>query len=231
MKESKSIFDILDEWKDIREQLEESEGELTPELEEALAINRNDIHDKVESIFYVIDKYKSEEAFIKGQEDRLAAKKKVYVNIQNRLKNLVDIAVANYGEENIKSKAKGWKSRFIETPTVKATAISYPVLDQETFSLISDPITQLPSEYVKHKIVSSEVTVEQKDKLTELARQVGIQIQFSVDINVSLIKEDLMSGVVIPIKDPNILDLPKEAITEEIIGELKLSPNFKVKFS
>ena len=101
---AKSIFDIDRELLYIFEELEENGGELTPEIEERLKLNEEEITSKVKNYVEYINKLKADKAAIKAEKDRLAALDKSKDNTIKSLTNLVLYAINNFGKEDKKGK-------------------------------------------------------------------------------------------------------------------------------
>lgn len=100
----KSIFDIDRELLDIFEELEENGGELTPEIEEKLKLNEEEITSKVKNYVEYINKLKADKVAIKAEKDRLAALDKSKDNTIKSLTNLVLYAINTFGKEDKKGK-------------------------------------------------------------------------------------------------------------------------------
>ena len=100
----KSIFDIDRELLDIFEELEENGGELTPEIEEKLKLNEEEVNSKVKNYVEYINKLKADKAAIKAEKDRLAALDKSKDNTIKSLTNLVLYAINTFGKEDKKGK-------------------------------------------------------------------------------------------------------------------------------
>lgn len=100
----KSIFDIDRELLDIFEELEENGGELTPEIEERLKLNEEEVTSKVKNYVEYINKLKADKAAIKAEKDRLAALDKSKDNTIKSLTNLVLYAINTFGKEDKKGK-------------------------------------------------------------------------------------------------------------------------------
>lgn len=81
-----SIFSISAEQLRINEMLEESGGELTPEIEEALLINEGNFLVKAEGYIETIAKYKAMGEACAERIKQLQAYKKTCENIEKRLK-------------------------------------------------------------------------------------------------------------------------------------------------
>lgn len=93
---SKSIFIIGEEYARIEALLYESGGEITDELELALAINHNDLERKGEGYVSLIRKNEADIDIIDSEIKRLTALKKVRVNLIDRLKERVRLAMETY---------------------------------------------------------------------------------------------------------------------------------------
>ena len=101
---SKSIFEIDKELYSLYDEIEEAGGEITPEIEEKLELNGQEMTNKVRSITNFINKLKADLLAIKSETDRLAKLKKSKENTITGLTNLVLFAIKNYGTEDKKGK-------------------------------------------------------------------------------------------------------------------------------
>jgi hypothetical protein len=70
---SKSIFHISQEYAHLEILLLESGGDLSPEIEQALAINREEFEHKATAYHHIILKAEAEELIIDGEIKRLQA--------------------------------------------------------------------------------------------------------------------------------------------------------------
>lgn len=100
----KSIFDIDKELYALYNEIEEAGGEITPEIEEKLELNGQEMTNKVKSITNYINKLKADLLAIKSETDRLAKLKKSKENTITGLTKLVLFAIKNYGTEDKKGK-------------------------------------------------------------------------------------------------------------------------------
>ena len=100
----KSIFDIDKELYALYDEIEESGGEITPEMEEKLEINGQEMTNKVKNITNFINNLNADILAIKSETDRLAKLKKSKENTITGLTNLVLFAINNYGTEDKKGK-------------------------------------------------------------------------------------------------------------------------------
>ena len=100
----KSIFEIDKELYALYDEIEEAGGEITPEIEEKLELNGQEMTNKVKSITNYINKLKADILAIKSETDRLAKLKKSKENIIAGLTKLVLFAINKYGKEDKKGK-------------------------------------------------------------------------------------------------------------------------------
>lgn len=85
----KTLYEINEEYIKLLAQVEENEGELTPELEQALTINEEDHAAKLEAYGKIISNYKSEAEACKQEADRLKAKADRAIKAAERLKDTI----------------------------------------------------------------------------------------------------------------------------------------------
>lgn len=85
----KSIYNIQFDYLRLMEEIEANEGELTPETEAQLTINRDELEEKVVSYGYVIKQFDFEIEQIKAEMERLskisAAKEKIQLGLKVRI--------------------------------------------------------------------------------------------------------------------------------------------------
>jgi hypothetical protein len=104
---NKSLYHISTEAMDIVSALEETEGELNPNIESALRINQNELQEKAINYAYAIKTVSNDVDAISEEIKRLQALKKAKENVVQRLKDTVVNAMQIYGIEKV------------ETPTLK----------------------------------------------------------------------------------------------------------------
>ena len=93
-----SIYNIQQELFDIFEQIEENDGELTPELEEKLRISQDEFKDKINSYTCVIRQLENDLNAIKDEKARLDAIKKSKEKTIDRLKQIMIEAIQMFGD-------------------------------------------------------------------------------------------------------------------------------------
>ena len=92
-----SIYNIQQELLDIFNQIEENEGEITPELEEKLKISQDEFKDKINSYTCVIRQLENDLNAIKEEKARLDAIKKSKEKTIERLKKVMIEAIQLFG--------------------------------------------------------------------------------------------------------------------------------------
>lgn len=88
-----SIFEITGEYLELLDKLEESGGELTPELEEMLEINDEEFEDKINSYGVVIRKLRADIEVAKAEISRINDIKKSKEGAIKRMIDVVDGAM------------------------------------------------------------------------------------------------------------------------------------------
>jgi predicted DNA-binding protein YlxM (UPF0122 family) len=102
-----NIYDITIDRRLIEEALEFLDGEITDEIAEALAINQDNLEDKIQGYIHVISDYEMKLEYIKKEMDRLKKLKDTSENRLERLKNYLLYAVQQFGTvTNPSSEAK-----------------------------------------------------------------------------------------------------------------------------
>lgn len=93
-----NIFQIEQELKELFDTLEENGGELTPELEEALAISQTDFVNKIKSYSNVIKQLDADLSAIKDEKDRLKALEDSKKRVKERLSTIMCSAISMFGD-------------------------------------------------------------------------------------------------------------------------------------
>ena len=128
-----TLYGITAELNAILTQLEELGGEITPELEQALAINEENFAAKSEDYGHAILNLKGMAAAAKAEKERLAALQKFYENTCNRLDNALKTAMVATGHDKV------------ETPTMRLSL-------RHTTATEVDDLDQVPQEYKTTKV-------------------------------------------------------------------------------
>ena len=129
----KSLYNIETEYLEIANQLED--GEVTPELETALAINEAELQGKAVAYAYVIKESDDTVAAIDAEVKRLQGIKKTEQNKSKRLKGAIHVAMDLYGIQEIKTETL--KLNFRRSEGVICTV-------EETVALAAEFVTVVP---------------------------------------------------------------------------------------
>ena len=92
-----SLYNIEQDLLDIFNQIEELEGELTPELDDQLRLTQEEYKEKLEKYAHVVRQYEADIKVIKEEVERLNKRKKTFENRIERLKKVMLEAVVNFG--------------------------------------------------------------------------------------------------------------------------------------
>ena len=128
-----TLYGITAELNGILAQLEELGGEITPEIEQALAINEEQFMAKAEDYGHAILNLKGMAAAAKAEKERLAGLQKFYENTQKRLTDALSSAMQVFGHDKV------------ENATMRLS------LRHSTATEVDD-LDQLPAEYKTTKV-------------------------------------------------------------------------------
>ena len=125
----KTLYEITESALVIYENLEENGGELTPEIEEALAINEGEIQSKGIAYIEIIGQTESYVSRVDEEIKRLQSIKKRNVKLTDRLKESLLIAQETFGDIEIGlTTITTRKSESIEVEDVNALPKEFKVV-------------------------------------------------------------------------------------------------------
>lgn len=108
-----SIYNIQNELQELFNIIEESGGEITEEQIALLDIKQEELNVKLDNYVKAIKSWESDAKACKEEESRIAAVRKKYENRVKRLKDVMLIAVKQFGEEGKTG------NKFKELPTIR----------------------------------------------------------------------------------------------------------------
>lgn len=94
---TKPVFTIIEEYDTLINEIEELGGEITPEIAEKLAINKQELATKIKAYYFIIKTKEAEINLAKEEQERLSEVRKTKENVIKRLKKTVDLAVEVFG--------------------------------------------------------------------------------------------------------------------------------------
>jgi hypothetical protein len=151
---NKSLFNISKEAIELASLLEE--GEYTPEIEQALAINQNELQEKAINYGYVVKSLESDVSAIDEEIKRLRSLKEAKTNAIDRMKSSVLNAMQIYGLKKI------------ESPTLNVSI-------RESESVEVHSLEQLPDTFKTTKVTVSADKVSIKKAIKD-----GVNIEGAV---------------------------------------------------
>ena len=128
-----TLYGITNEMQQLLRLIEENEGEMTPEIENALAISEDNFAAKSEDYGHAILNLKAMAAAAKAEKERLATLQRFYENTYNRLDTALKAAMVATGHDKV------------ETPTMRLS------LRHSTATEVDD-LDQVPAEYKTTKV-------------------------------------------------------------------------------
>ena len=158
-----TLYDIKKEYLELINQVEELEGEITPEIEEKLIINQNELQNKAIAYHSVILAKDAFNMQIDNEIKRLQALKKRNNTLIDNLKNRLVGAIQTFGEFTIGTNTFGLrKSERVEV----------------------EDVNQLPKEYKTIKVneQADKVAIKKDLKLGKQIENCYIVEQFNLKI-------------------------------------------------
>ena len=98
-----TLYHIDEEQRRINAMLEETGGEITPEIEELMAVNEQNFVTKAENYGYAILHYKAIVAAVKAEKDRLDAIKKTAENAIARMEERIVAAMQTFDKPKVEA--------------------------------------------------------------------------------------------------------------------------------
>ena len=152
-----NIYNITTEFLQLEAQLIENGGELTPELEQSLIINKDELQHKSIQYGYVIKSLSDNVDAIDAEIKRLQGIKKVNENAIDRLKDTLSSAMQLFGIPELK------------TPTLK---INFRKSEQ----VVVNDVNALPSDYKTIKVTEQPDKIKIKQAIKDGEDVVGCEL-------------------------------------------------------
>lgn len=160
-----SIYQIQNEFQLIIAEVINNEGEITPEIETALTINKEQLQSKAIDYSYVIKQIDSDCEQIDAELKRLQQLKKVRTNLAERLKDTISNAMNLYEVEKI------------ETPLIKLS-----FRNSESVEITNE--SQLDACFIVTKTVSSPDKKAIKDAIKNGVFVEGATISYNKNLQI-----------------------------------------------
>ena len=125
----KTMYEITNFQREIMIAIELADGEITPEMENAMMIAEDELHEKSEAYLEVIGEKESYIGRIDAEIKRLQGMKKANQNLVTRLKDNLLLAVKTFGEFEVGLNKFGTRKRSsIEVEDVNELPEKYKVI-------------------------------------------------------------------------------------------------------
>lgn len=121
---SNNLYDILDEFRQLEQELIEAGGELTPELEERLAINQDEFETKMDNYAKLRIEKLTRIENINSEIERLSAIRANEFKVAQRLEERMEEALLQYGATDKKG-IKRFSTMIFNFSTRKSTGYKY----------------------------------------------------------------------------------------------------------
>ena len=157
-----TLFNLSQEQQMLNCMLEESGGELTPDIEQALEINQSNFIVKAENYGKAILHYKAMEAVIAAEQDRLLQMKRTIQNTQQRLKDSIADAMHLFGKDSM------------EFDTLKLSFRKYT-------QVMIDENANIPNEFIKVKTEIDKAGIKEALKTRNIQ---GCRLQENLNLQV-----------------------------------------------
>lgn len=96
-----ALIELVSDFVEMERQLMESGGELTPAIEDMMAINQGDIKTKVDRYKLFMDSLDARAAYFKGIEEQAAAARRMFASHKERLKQNMKFVMRNMATREI----------------------------------------------------------------------------------------------------------------------------------
>jgi uncharacterized protein (DUF2235 family) len=157
-----TLFNLSQEQQMLNCMLEESGGELTPDIEQALEINQSNFIVKAENYGKALLHYKAMEAVIAAEQDRLLQMKRTIQNTQQRLKDSISDAMHLFGKDSM------------EFDTLK---LSF----RKSTQVMIDENANIPNEFIKVKTEIDKAGIKEALKTRNIQ---GCRLQENLNLQV-----------------------------------------------
>lgn len=97
----KNLYQIKEEHLNVMRQIEENDGEITPEIEQALALTNEDFENKAISYGYVIKSFADNQDLIKQEIDRLKSLLEREIKYEEAVREKLKYAMLEFGVNEI----------------------------------------------------------------------------------------------------------------------------------
>lgn len=182
-----SLWEIERDFRNIIAELEDNGGELTDQITEAIAINKNDFEQKAQSYYVVLANYNNEIEKASFEIKRLAEKNKKRELIISQLNERLKSAVHLYGTSKLTK--TGRKNYVMEFPNLDVSLVS----NASEIVELDEGFTN--AKYSKYNIKDNFNVEDAKKLIKFIKEELNTTPILEAIIQKSIIKEDLNKGL------------------------------------
>lgn len=191
-----NIYQIQQDLLAIFDELEENGGELTPELEEKLAITQEEFKDKIESYANVIKKLKDDLRVIDTEVNRLRGIKESKSKTIDKLEEIIIKAIDEFGD----TKKSGVK--YLDYVTGEVSVRKTQIVE------VNEPLVKYVGDYLGRMITFKKECnqlgvidhIERSEIVTDVAQNTDMAVggadldHINVDLSLTIPLKDLATG-------------------------------------
>lgn len=126
--QNNNLFQIQQQYLDLMRRIEDAEGEITPEIDQALTLTQNQLQEAAINIGFVIKAFEYNEGVIKQEIERLVSMARKLNKSRELLKNRLSQSMQQFGIERIDSPTLSLsfrKSRAVEITDELVIPVKY----------------------------------------------------------------------------------------------------------
>jgi hypothetical protein len=191
-----SLYNISDKYLQLMREIEELEGELTPELEEQLKITEQECEDKIKSYHHIIKNNEGDIQLIKDEKERLSKLANTKENLIKRLKNKILDACQLFGYDGKSGNKK------IDYDTLKVYTVNKDKIEVDEERFINYAFETLNNEIENDTTSVFEYTISSKLNKIEVQKLLKLGIieitEVQPNINKTKINNVIEEGIEVP---------------------------------
>jgi len=177
-----NIFQLQEEYLYLMQDIEQAEGEITEELAERLAINKEDFSAKMDAYANIIAQFNGEVAIIDTEMERLKGLKTSKENAVTRMKTAMNDALKLFGDIG-----------KTNNQTFKTPLHSYWNVYHKPLVVLDE--TSVPEEYVRYSL-ALKVNNNEMEEISDRLADVPIVLAFVPSVDRTALKKDIEAEIV-----------------------------------
>lgn len=184
-----SLSQISEKFFLLYRQIEENEGELTPEIEDQLKITEEEFSEKIEDYCFLFEQYKAESGSTKDLAKKYTERAKSLENLSNKFGETIKQAIKLYGKS--RKTDSGLTAYDVDIPDGEITLTP-------TQSVIINSSDLVPDKYKEFSISVIGLTAKESVKLEKLLTKAKFHYTPDISIPKDLVGADLKKSIKVP---------------------------------